>query len=338
MAKKYTITDVAADLGVSCSTVSRALSNSPGVGEEVRNKIIAYAREIGYEPNRKTHQKDAENCIVGLVLGDIRNPFYGELAFHIQRMLNEKGYMVMVFNTEYSVDKEIEFLHLLRQYRFAGLIMMTTQVEKVNTELERLEIPVVLVNRNINSFQGDLVLLDNFKAGYVAAMHLIELGHERIGFVKGHTSSSASRQRFEGYSQAMRNYGLEIREEDIFYSEMKMESGEQIAEQFIKKKNRPSGMVVINDVTALGFVAICKRAGIKIPEELSVVSFDNTKFAEWGEIPLTSVDQSAREMGEQTVEVLTSRMKSGQRESQRVILNPQLVVRQSTARYQKEQG
>lgn len=335
MTRKYTITDVAADLGVSCSTVSRALSNSPGVSEKVRNRIIEYAQEIGYEPNSKLRQREAENRIVALIIGDIRNPFYGELSFYIQKELNENGYMVMVFNTEYSVDRELEFLQALRRFRFAGVIMMTTQVEKINAELEEMEIPVVLVNRNLNSFQGDLVLLDNFKAGYVAAMHLIELGHERIGFVKGHTSSSASRQRYEGYCQAMRNYGLSIAEEDIYYSEMKLESGEKLAELFLAKEERPTGLIIINDTTALGFLSTCAEKGLRVPEELSVVSFDNTKFAQWGKVPLTSVDQNVTDMGTMAVKVLLKRMEDPQMSTERVILDPHLVVRESTAHYKK---
>lgn len=333
MARKYTITDVAADLGVSCSTVSRALSNSPGVSEKVRDRIMEYAREIGYEPNSKSHQKEEEgNRVIALIIGDIRNPFYGELAFHIQKNFNENGYMVMLFNTEYCVDKEIEFLQLCRKYRFAGVIMMTTQVEKVNAELEKMDVPVVLVNRNLNSFQGDMVLLDNFKAGYEATMHLIDLGHRRIGFVKGHTSSSASRQRYEGYCQAMKNYGLEILDKDIYYSEMKIESGEKLGEAFLKNEDRPTGMIVVNDSTALGFMSRCISGGIQIPEELSIVSFDNTIFAQWGKVPLTSVEQNVVEMGERSVQMLLKRIENPEKEAERIILKPMLIIRESTGK------
>ncbi|MCD7735398.1 MAG: LacI family transcriptional regulator [Lachnospiraceae bacterium] len=333
MTKKYTITDVAQDLGVSCSTVSRALSDSSGVSEKVKQRIVEYAREIGYEPNSKMHQKENGSRAVALIIGDIRNPFYGELAYYIQRELNKNGYMMMLCNTEYSVDRELEVVGSLEKMGFAGAILMTAQVEKINEELERVRIPVVLVNRNLSSFQGDMVLLDNFKAGYVATMHLIEQAHRTIGFVKGHTSSSASRQRYEGYCQAMSNYGLVTREQDIYYSDMKIEAGEKIARQFLQNGNRPTGMVIVNDVTALGFVSTCIGMGVRVPEELSVVSFDNTKFAQWGMVPLTSVDQNTEKMGEQTVSILLKRIRNYQREAERVILSPELVVRSSTARY-----
>lgn len=335
MSRKYTITDVAADLGVSCSTVSRALSNSQGVSESVRNRIIEYAKEIGYEPNSKNYPKEyGKGRIIALIIGDIRNPFYAELAFYIQRALNKTHYMVMLFNTEYSVDRELEFLKMSKRFRFAGVILMTTQVEKINRELEEMEIPVVLVNRNLNSFQGDMVLLDNYDAGYEAAMHLIKLNHKRIGFVKGHTSSSASRQRFEGYCRAMSNYGMEIYESDIFYSEMKVESGGKIAKSFLKNRQDgitiPTAMIIVNDATALGFISACIQQGLEIPKDLSVVSFDNTIFAQWGKVALTSVDQNAEEMGEKAVEVLLKRIQEPKRGAERVILSPRLVVRDST--------
>lgn len=335
MARKYTITDVAADLGVSCSTVSRALSNSQGVSEEVRSRIVEYAREIGYEPNRKNHLKEANSRIVALVIGDIRNPFYAELAFNIQKALNEQQYMVMLFNTEYSVNHEMEFLKLSKNIRFAGIIMMSTQVEKINSELERLDTPVILVNRYLNSFQGDMVLLDNYNAGYEATMYLIKLKHKRIGFIKGHTSSSAARQRYEGYCKAMSNYGLEIVGTDIYYSEMKIESGEKIAEEFLRKwekgEENPTAMVVVNDVTALGFISACVSNGIKIPQDLSVVSFDNTIFAKWGVVPLTSVEQNTAEMGKRVVEVLMRRIENPEMDSEKLILTPELVVRESAS-------
>lgn len=336
MARKYTITDVATDLGVSCSTVSRALSDAPGVSDKVRRRIMEYAKEIGYMPNSKVHKKEESSRIVALIIGDIRNPFYAELAFYIQSILNEHGYMMMVFNTEYCVDKEMEILEFLKRFRFDGAIMMTTQVEKINSELERMEIPVVLVNRNLNSFQGDMVLLDNFQAGYIAAMHLIELGHRRIGIVKGHMSSSASRQRYEGYCQAMRNYGYDIREDDIYYSDMKMKSGKLICQEFLQRDSRPTAMLIINDVTAMGFVSEYIARGYRVPEDLSVVSFDNTQFADWSRVPLTSIDQNVENMGKKAAEVMLNRIETPQTETKRFILTPELVVRMSTARYKKQ--
>ena len=166
---RYTISDVAEALGVSRATVSRAMNHSPGVGEELRKKILDYVKEIGYSPNTlaQSFSKGRMNFIA-MVLGDIRNPFYSELAFMIQKELNENGYMVMVFNSEYDAGKEVEYIRMAAQFNFAGLILFTAQTKEIEEELENLAIPQVLVNRMLDHYEGASVLLDNFKAGYIA--------------------------------------------------------------------------------------------------------------------------------------------------------------------------
>ena len=177
---KYGISDVAEMLGVSKSTVSRVINGNEGVGPELRKKVMDFINEIGYQPNTiaQSLSKGRMN-IVALILGDIRNPFYADLTFNIQRILNDNGYMVMVLNSEYNIDRELEFLKLTEQFNFAGLILITAQEKAIEERLKNMEMPKVLVNRILPYYTGDSVLIDNFQAGYQATMHLIELGHDR---------------------------------------------------------------------------------------------------------------------------------------------------------------
>lgn len=329
---KYSISDVAEMLGVSKSTVSRAINGNSGVGEELRKKVLDLVEEIGYKPNTIAQSLSRGRVnIVALILGDIRNPFYADLAFNIQRILSSHGYMVMVFNSEYDVQREIEFLKITIQFNFAGLILITAQSEKIEDMLNTMDVPMVLVNRILPSYTGDSVLTDNFQAGYMAVMHLLELGHKHIGFIRGPLVSSASYQRFEGYQQALRNFNLPFNEAYVYDSDLKMETGHQIACRFIEEqKVRPSAMVIVNDMTAIGFIDGLRENGISIPEELSIVSFDNIELSAMKGIELTTISQHVDQMSEHAARLMLKQLKDKESKPERVILEPTLIARKTT--------
>lgn len=332
---KYSISDVAEMLGVSKSTVSRAMNGTSGVGPELRKKVLDFVEEIGYQPNTiaQSLSKGRMN-IVALILGDIRNPFYADLTFNIQQILNDNGYMVMVFNSEYDIQRELDFLKLTEQFNFAGLILITAQEEMVEERLKTMNLPMVLVNRILPSYTGDSVLIDNFQAGYLAVMHLLELGHKRIGFIKGPSVSSASSQRYEGYRQALKNYGLPFEEHYVLESDLKMETGEELAKKFVKKlEDAPSAMVIINDMTAIGFINGCRKEGVRVPEDISIISFDNIAFSAVSGIELTTISQHVDEMGGHAARLMLKQLQQKETKSERVILEPTLIVRNTTCAY-----
>ena len=329
---KYSISDVAEMLGVSASTVSRAINGKKGVGKKQRDKILEVVKKIGYQPNTFAQGLSQGHVkIIALILGDIRNPFYSDLVFNIQKLLNEKGYLVMVFNSEYDIDRELDFLNMARQFNFAGLILITAQSEKIEESLNILDIPMVLVNRILPFYHGDSVLTDNFQAGYLAAMHLIDLYHTNIGFICGPGVSSASTQRFEGFKQALANFNLSVDERFVYESDLKIESGRKIAKKFLSiKSDRPTAMVVVNDLTAIGFLDECKKEGLSIPDDLSIVSFDNIMYSSIEGINLTSMNQHVEEMSEQAARLILKQLQGDRSHSERIIITPELVVRNST--------
>lgn len=331
---KYGISDVAEMLGVSKSTVSRVINGNEGVGPELRKKVMDFINEIGYQPNTiaQSLSKGRMN-IVALILGDIRNPFYADLAFNIQRILNDNSYMVMVLNSEYNIERELEFLKLTEQFNFAGLILITAQEEIIEDRLKNMNLPKVLVNRILPHYTGDSVLIDNFQAGYQATMHLIERGHRHIGFIKGPGVSSASSQRFAGYRQVLQNYGLPFEEKCVFESDLKLETGRSLADAFCKLEKRPSAMVIVNDMTAIGFMDGCRNAGIRIPEDLSIVSFDNIAMASMYGIELTTISQHVDEMGEKAAHLMLKQLNDRDAKPERIIMEPTLIVRKTTCEH-----
>lgn len=334
--EKYTIGDIADQLGVSRATVSRAMNGAPGVGPELRKKILEFAEGLGYKPNVVSQSLSKTNSkIIGLIFGDVRNPFYAELTFYIQMALNQYGYTVMLFNSEYNAQQEQGFIEMAKQFGLAGLILFTAQTDKKQLQEQTKELPIVLVNRPLDMARHDSVTMDNFKAGYIAAMHLIELGHRRIGFVRGQAISSASVQRFEGYRQALKSWSLTLREEDIMEGDLKMPTGYELAKTFFQREERPTGLIVANDMMALGILDWCNENGVSIPEELSVVSFDNINFSSVHGIELTTVSQHMKEMGRKAAELMVRRIREPQAEYKRIILEPTLIVRNTTMKYEE---
>lgn len=332
---KYSISDVANMLGVSKATVSRAINGNPGVGDELRKRVLDLVDEIGYRPNTiaKSLIKGHVN-IIALILGDIRNPFYADLTFYIQQRLNKSGYMLVVLNSEYYVERELEFLDMIQQFSFAGLILLTAQDDGVENTLKALDLPKVLVNRVLPSYNGNSVLTDNFKAGYMAVTHLFELGHTRIGFVRGPQVSSASRMRYLGYCQALGSYGLPFQEDFVFDSDLKMEAGREVALDFAKKDGeKPTAMIIVNDLAAIGFMDGCREKDIRIPEDISIVSFDNIAFSSIRGIELTTIGQNVRMMGEQAARLILKQIEGKDTKIEKIVLEPTLFVRNSTRQF-----
>lgn len=329
--KDYTITDIAESLQISTASVSRAISGAPGVSQGLRDKIIQFCNEIGYQPNATLRPHTHTNSnIISLILGDIRNPFYSNLTFTIQKHLDEHHYETMVFNSEYNAEKELEFIKIAEQFSFSGLILITAQSQTIAQKLNEISLPKVLVNRILPNYNGDSVLTDNFQAAYEAALHLINLGHHNIGYITGPENSSATTQRFAGFTQAMKNYGLSISNEFIWHSDLKLETGQAIAREFLKLNQRPTAIISINDMTSLGFIDICKSAGLQIPEDLSIISFDDIPIASLHDIQLTTLSQHVEEMGRIASDLILKQLNNPYSEPERIILTPEIIIRKTT--------
>lgn len=326
------LNEIAAALGVSKATVSRALSGAEGVGKDLRQTIIRYANDIGYQPNTLAQGLARGHLnIIALILDDIRNPFYAKIAFEIQEIFNQHGYMLMVLNSESDLKKELQYVQMVARYNFSGLFLLTAHPKVEEEVLSTLKMPVVLVNRALASYPGNCVLLDNFQAGYLAARHLIERNHRRIGFICGPNISSASHQRYLGFIQAIENFGAENAKAYFTESNLTMESGYALATDFLNNPApRPTAMIVSNDMTAIGFMNGLKGYGVRIPDDLSIVSFDNIPFSAAIGIELTTVDQHTDTICREAGRLMLNLLSKSPTEPERIIITPTLVVRKTT--------
>lgn len=333
MAKKLTMRDLAAQFGVSRATISRALNGSTGVSENLRNQIFKVAKDSGYfhktanSTNSNNNNHAHKNNIVGLIYGDVRNPFYADLTFFIQRTLASYGYYALMFNSEYDIKNEQNFISVAKKRNLAGLMLFTTQ-NSMNNIAEQLQgMPTVFVNRTLDLNNYDSVTTDNFKVGYIATMHLINLGHKNIAFVKGHTESSASTQRYYGFIQAMQNFYQEVNESFVYSGNLKLTAGHEIAEDFFKHEDHPTAIIFGNDLMALGFIDWCYEHKICIPDDVSIIGCDNIDMAAIHPISLTTISQNAQQMGETAAKLLINRIENPDSNYQRIIIEPRLIER-----------
>lgn len=332
--KREIVTDIAKTLGTSSSSVYRALTDMPGVRPDIRSQVKALAMAVGYRPTAPAKTRhEQKNEIVALFVGDVRNPYFADLTYCLQSELTEQGFTVMLFNPEFEESKEIHFLRMAHRYHWSGVISMSAiQNDRLLHELERLDCPTVLLNRSIDGFKGSTVIIDNFQAGYRITKHLIELGHQRIAFLAGPANSNTSAQRLQGFKQALANYSISFDERDLFQGDLKMETGFSVARTYIKDiASRPSAIICGNDLMAIGFLQVCKENGLRVPEDLSIAGFDDIPNASLTGIDLTTVRQPTQVMGHKAVELLLRQIRKQSTGPEKVILDPELIIRKTTA-------
>jgi DNA-binding LacI/PurR family transcriptional regulator len=343
--RPITLADIAAQAGVAPMTVSRVLNQSGYVHEETREKVLRVARALNYRRNGLARGlKRQRTDTVGLVLGDIANPFAAELARGVRERLDEHGYTLFICVSEHSAKEDLAAFDALADHRVDGLIVATRASKLGNdrlAELVDMGIPVVLVGRDFRHEGADLVAADNHKGGYEATEHLISLGHKHIGFIGITLTSGIGLRRFQGYLEALRDHGLAVEESLIVGGaggtdeQMPGYSTESIGfegmRQLLKLGRRPTAVFARNDFTAVGAVSAIKEAGLRIPEDIAIVGYDDVPLASHTSPPLTTVRQPTREQGRIAAEFLLRR--TGSREPvprEERILPCELVVREST--------
>ena len=339
--KNFSVKRIAQMTNSSPASVSRVINGQPGVKPETRSQILAYLQSINYplQDNNRTvtpaaaHPTSKNLKSVALIIGDVRNPFYADITFHVQQRLNEAGYQVVLFNSEYNDEKEVDYLETSIHANFAGIIVATAlETVEFNAIVEQSSCPIVLINRTVEGFSGSSVLLDNFQAGYTATKHLIELGHHRIAFVAGPVHSSTSQQRVQGYLQALENYALRAYPNDIIPGDLTLEAGYRAGRQLLKTPGSAvTGVICGNDMMAIGLIEACQELKVQIPEDLSIVGFDDIAISRLKSINLTTMRQPVEKMAQRTAEMMLRRITDPHWTAQRMILESELIIRGTTS-------
>ena len=327
-----TIADIAKKSGFSASTVSRVINDSANVELRTRKKIQKIIDELDYRPSHIARGLVTGRMnLVAFIIGDRWNPYYAELASAAEEELNSAGYLEVMCYTNYQKEKEEHYIEAAITYGFAGLVILTVpQSEKVIKQLKRNICPVVLVNRYLNSLDTDFVSSDNYEGGCIATRHLIEMGHRRIYHVAGPQDSTASHDRLRGFRDTMGQAGLSITDE-VAFGDLRTDSGYRIGQHLVAVRPEITAAYVANDMMATGVVRAYVEAGKRIPEDFSIVGYDDSQIAVSGEVKLTTVNQHHLEMGKAAVDLILRRIDNPQDPFRRIILRPTLVKRSSVA-------
>ncbi len=308
---KVTLKEIADQLGVSNSTVSRVLTNKGYVKQDKKAMIEKALIENGYKHVPHRNASESVEDLILVICGDLTHPVFMGYYRGISRTLEAQRLKVVAVDTAYDPAKEEQYLRYAAQKGLGGVIM--TNVVETPGLLNLLNItalPVILMNRYLRMKEMDNVLINNFRGGILATEYLIRHGHKRISHLAGPANSTASADRKNGYVDAMQHHELQIDDASIYYGDLSYDSGYQFGLMVAKAKDRPTAVFSANDVMASGLVHALIDNGLKIPEDVSIICCDNTKYAMSGPVQLTTVSYDALAMGEAAADMLLERMQN----------------------------
>jgi LacI family transcriptional regulator len=339
---RVTIKDIARKLNVSATTVSNALNGKPGVGDSARKEIQDLARKMGYQPNYFAKGLvSRQSYAIGLVITNITDPFYPELALGVQEKAGESGYSTMLFNTNHSQENQETIIRMLGAKGVDGVILSTVRQDDPAIDLlDEMDMPYVLVNRMIlnprKAGHIDSVTLDNYTGSHQAATHLCRLGHTRIAVIAGDMDASTAITRTRGAMDAFREWGVSVPDPwfvDCGYTTDRAFNAAQTI--LTQAGTRPTAILAQDDNMALGVREAAYTAGLRIPQDLALVGFNDISVASLTGIDLTTVRQDQHHMGMTCAEILISKLQNpGHRGlCNNVLIQTELVIRKSCGFY-----
>ncbi len=325
-----TIKDVARELGVSYSSISRALNGKEGVSKKTRDKILETAERMGYQPNdlaRGLVNKISKT--VGVIVPDINNPFFGEIVAGITDASSENEYNIFLCVSGWSATKEKEYFNTLVQRRVDGIILKSAGK---NEDYDGVKSPLMIIERYGRNHKFDSVEVDNEMGGYLAVKHLLDCGYRNLAFILGKEDYHASSRRLRGAEKALNDYGLELNKDLVIEGSFSIEGGRQAAKQLFEGKRLIDAVFGMNDLISMGVLQYCNESSIRVPDEVGVIGYDNISYAGLPQIQLTTMHQPKYELGKMLFETLLEEIqnKDTKRLTKKIILNPELKIRKTT--------
>jgi LacI family transcriptional regulator len=330
-----TLQDIAEKAGISVSTVSRVLNGQARkyrISRATERLAMQAAEELNYRPNplarglklKKTHT-------LGLVVPDISNPFFATIVKYIQKVAHRMEYSVMVCDTDENVALEIEHIELLASKSVDGLIVLPVgQSFDHFRDVIRGGLPLVMLDRSPEDFPADSVVVDNYQGAYRATEHLLAHGHRHIAVIQGLQGTFTNVGRLSGFTDALNHHGVPVDQQVVVGHDFRRETAYLETKLLLTREPRPTALFAFGDLLTFGAMQAIREEGLSIPEDISLITFDDIDFAPFLKCPLTSVAQPRQIMGEMAIKLLEERMRLGnEAPPRRIVLQPTLIERQS---------
>ncbi|QEK10987.1 LacI family transcriptional regulator [Crassaminicella thermophila] len=331
---KVTIKDIARIAGVSTATVSKVMNRKDEhISQATREKILKIMQEYNYIPNTAARSLVTKKTkTIGLVIPDIRNPFFPELARGAEDKAHEEGYNIMFCNTDDDAEKEEKYVSMLIEKMVDGIIFTASSKRSSGFNyLKNNRVPIILVDRDIDlkGVKGKITV-DNCKGAYDGVKHLLQCGYKKVIFLSGPLTSHPSIERLKGYKKALEEFHVPYQEEYIFEGTYQRGWGYEVIKRLLEKEIDFDALFCGNDLIAIEAIKALKQAGIKVPQEVGIVGFDDIYIAPLINPELTTIRQPSYEMGYKAVDMLIKLLEKKGKSQEKVILNTELIIRKST--------
>ncbi len=336
-----TIRDVAKRAGVAPITVSRVINNSGYVNEKTRARVEAAIADLGYVPNVLARSlRSRRTGTLGLILTDISNPFWTTVARGVEDAASDAGFNVILCNTDESEVEQDKYLHVLVQKQVDGVLLVPARsaVEPIKF-IQSQNTSVVVLDRRIPNSQTDVVRCDSEGGAYQLTRLLLSLGHRRIAMLSGPLGVSTAEDRVAGYQRALAEAGVDVDAAPVCYGEFSLQSGYDMTLQVLARTPRPSALFAGNNFIAIGALRALRDTGLRVPEDLALVGFDDLPADLVVDPFLTVAAQPAYEMGRQATELLLARLsEEAPAAYQEIVLPTEIVVRESSGQRLEQQN
>lgn len=327
-----TMKDVARIAGVSTSTVSHVVNNTRFVSDEIRERILSVVADLNYSPSALARSlKINQTRTLGMIVTTSNNPFFAEVVAGIERICYQRGYTLVLCNTEGDPDRLSHSLEVLLQKRIDGLLLMCTEARLASADVfeRHPAVPIVVMDWGPLNTKADRIQDNSAHGGYLATRHLIEQGHHKIALITGPLDKLPAQSRQHGYRQALDEAGIAFRSDYVVVGDFEFTGGITGMQQLLALDEPPTAVFAGNDVSAVGVYQALYRAGLRVPQDISVIGYDDIELARYLTPPLTTIHQPQAALCRQAVDTLLARIQGCDDEPRLIMLEPTLIQRES---------
>lgn len=327
-----TIRDIAKEAGVSVATVSRTLGGTGGVSPGARERVMAAAGRLEYRPNAVARSlRGRSTRTLGLVIPNVKNPFFTQMARAVEDEARDRGYSLVLGNTDEDPEKEAEYLGVLLEKQVDGLIISPARASSPHlAEVERAGLPVVFLDRYVEGVEAPVVRADGRRAVDELVGYLVGLGHERLAVISGPLETVPGRERLDSFVQGAEKRGVPVAEECVRVGDFRRQSGLESMRELLSMEEPPTAVFAANNLMALGALQALSRAGVRVPEDLSFVGFDDVSWFELVTPPVTTIAQPVAQLGAAAARMLPALV--GGEVADSLVLEAGLIIRSSCRR------